>query len=70
MIHRDYFSEGRVLIEIFSDRVEISNPGDSLSKKEDFGKTSLSRNPLLVDMVQRLKFVERIGSGINRLNTR
>ena len=67
MIHRDYFSEGRVLIEIFSDRVEISNPGDSLSKKEDFGKTSLSRNPLLVDMVQRLKFVERIGSGINRV---
>ena len=67
MIHRDYFSEGRVLIEIFSDRVEISNPGDSLSKKEDFGKTSISRNPLLVDMVQRLKFVERIGSGINRV---
>lgn len=67
MIHRDYFSEGRVLIEIFSDRVEISNPGDSLSKKEDFGKTSISRNPLLVDMVQRLKFVEKIGSGINRV---
>ena len=38
-----------------------------LKKFRIFGKTSISRNPLLVDMVQRLKFVERIGSGINRV---
>lgn len=67
MTHRDYFSEGRVLIEIFSDRVEISNPGGLLFKISDFGRTSLSRNPLLVDMVHRLRFVERIGSGIGRV---
>jgi predicted HTH transcriptional regulator len=28
MNHRNYFSEGRILIEIFSDRIEISNPVD------------------------------------------
>ncbi len=67
MIHRDYFSEGRVLVEIFSDRVEISNPGGLLFKKSDFGTISLSRNPLFVDMVHRLRFVERIGSGIHRV---
>ena len=27
MVHRDYFSEGRILIEIFKNRIEISNPG-------------------------------------------
>jgi len=67
MTHRDYFCEGRVLVEIFSDRVEISNPGGLLFKKSDFGKTSLSRNPLFVDMVHRLRLVERVGSGISRV---
>ena len=67
MTHREYFSEGRVLIEIFSDRFEISNPGGLLFRKSDLGKISLSRNPLLVDLVHRLRFVERIGSGIIRI---
>ena len=67
MIHRDYFSEGRVLVEIFSDRIEISNPGGLLFKESDLGKTSVSRNPLLVDMVHRLNLVERLGSGIMRV---
>ena len=67
MIHRDYCSEGRILFEIFSDRIEISNPGGLLFKKSDFGKRSLARNPLLVDLAHRLRLVERIGSGINRV---
>ena len=68
MVHRDYFSEGRVLIEIFKDRVEISNPGGLLFDRKDFGKKSISRNPLLVDLVHRLGLVEKVGSGINRVN--
>ena len=67
MTHRDYFSEGRVLIEIYSDRFEISNPARLLFKKSELGKISLSRNPLLVDLVHRLRFVERIGSGILKI---
>ncbi len=67
MTHRDYFSEGRILLEIYPDRIEISNPGSLLFNINDFGKTSLSRNPLLVDMVHRLRFVERVGSGISRV---
>jgi predicted HTH transcriptional regulator len=45
MIHRDYYSEGRVLIEIFSDRVEISNPGSLLFDEKDFGKVSVFFEP-------------------------
>jgi len=67
MTHREYFSEGRILIEIYSDRFEISNPGGLLFKRSELGKISLSRNPLLVDLVHRLRLVERIGSGIIRI---
>lgn len=67
MSHRDYFSNGRVLIEIFSDRVEISNPGGLLFDKSELGKRSLARNPLLVDMVLRRGLVEKVGSGITRV---
>ncbi|OGT92881.1 MAG: hypothetical protein A2298_02105 [Gammaproteobacteria bacterium RIFOXYB2_FULL_38_6] len=67
MIHRDYFSEGRVIVEIFSDRIEISNPGSLLFDKKELGNISLSRNPLLVDLVHRLDLVEKIGSGINKV---
>ena len=35
IIHRDYFEIGaRVMVEIFDDRVEISNPGELLFEKE------------------------------------
>ena len=69
IVHRDYFSTGHVQIDIFLDRVEISNPGGlvkGLSKK-DFGKVSLPRNPLIMDLMLRVNKVERIGSGIKRI---
>jgi len=36
-------------------------------KPEDFGKKSLSRNPLLFGLVHRLGLVEKVGSGIERM---
>ena len=69
IIHRDYFSNGHVQIDIFSNRVEISNPGTLVSgiKKKDFGKRSLPRNPLLMDLMLRINKVEKVGSGIQRI---
>ena len=69
IVHRDYFSAGHIQIDIFLDRVEISNPGGlvrGLSKK-DFGKVSLPRNPLIMDLTLRVNKVEKIGSGIGRI---
>lgn len=69
IVHRDYFSAGHIQIDIFLDRVEISNPGGlvkGLSKK-DFGKVSLPRNPLIMDLMLRVNKVEKIGSGIRRI---
>lgn len=68
--HRDYFVAGaNILVEIYSDRVEITNPG-GLAKgltKKDLGKRSLSRNNLLFGLMQRMGLVEKVGSGIIRM---
>ncbi len=67
IVHRDYFSNGRVQIDIFSDRVEISNPGALLFDKSRLGELSISRNPIISDMFHRLHYIERIGSGVARM---
>ncbi len=68
--HRDYFEKGaNVMVEIFDDRVEISNPG-SLPHGltiEDFGKRSLSRNPTIASLLHRINYIEKMGTGINRM---
>ncbi len=67
--HRDYGEKGAVTqIDIFDDRVEISNPGGLIIKESDFGKKSLSRNPLIFGLFQRVEeLVEHVGSGIGRI---
>jgi ATP-dependent DNA helicase RecG len=72
LCHRDYYEKGAVIIvEIFDDRVEISNPGGLVHSitKEEFGTRSLSRNPLIFGLFQRMQLVEKIGSGIRRMRT-
>ena len=68
--HRSYFVSGaNILVEIFSDRVEITNPGGLVKgmSKKDLGKKSLSRNNLLFGLMQRMNLVEKVGSGIRRM---
>ena len=70
MAHREYNEKGaNIQIDIFDDRVEISNPGGLVSaiKKEDFGKKSVSRNPLLFSLFKSADLVEKVGSGIGRM---
>lgn len=68
--HRDYYEKGAVtLIELFDDRIEISNPGGLVSaiSESDFGKRSHSRNPLIFGLFSRMNVVEQLGSGIPRV---
>ena len=68
--HRNYFEKGaNIVIVIFSDRVEISNPGGLPSglSKESFGHKSVTRNPLIADLLHRIGYIEKIGTGIKRI---
>ncbi|MFM7547051.1 MAG: ATP-binding protein [Synechococcales cyanobacterium] len=70
LAHRDYYDKGAVInIEVFDDRVEISNPGGLVSAipESEFGKRSHSRNPLIFGLFARMHFVEQVGSGIGRI---
>ena len=68
--HRDYYDKGAVInVEVFDDRVEISNPGGLVSAipESEFGKRSHSRNPLIFGLFARMHLVEQVGSGIGRI---
>jgi len=72
VIHRDYFERGgSVMVEIYRDRVEITNPGGLVPgfRLEELGRFSLPRNPLLADLFFRLGYVEKVGTGIGRIRT-
>ncbi|MCD4832924.1 MAG: hypothetical protein K8R31_03950 [Bacteroidales bacterium] len=56
-------------MEIFDDRIEIGNPG-GLPKglsSDTFGKKAVRRNPIITNLLQRCKFVENVGTGINKI---
>ena len=68
--HRDYFERGaNVVVEIYDNRVEISNPGGLPKglKAENFGKYSLARNPLIAGLLHRCNYIEKAGTGIQRM---
>jgi ATP-dependent DNA helicase RecG len=67
--HRDYYEQGAfTCIELYDDRVEISNPGGLLPLvAKNFGRKSLSRNPYIFSLFMRMNLVEHVGSGIGRM---
>lgn len=68
--HRDYYEQGAFInVEIYDDRVEISNPGGLLPLvAKQFGRKSLSRNPYIFSLFMRMNLVEHVGSGIGRMH--
>ena len=70
--HRDYRSNANVQVYIFYDRLEIVTPGGLPAgmREEDLGVKSVPRNPLLFGMFYRMGMVERVGSGIKRIEAK
>lgn len=70
VMHRDYYEVGaNVFVEIYADRIEISNPG-GLPKGltyAELGTRSVRRNPLIADLLHRIAFIEKAGTGIRRM---
>lgn len=68
LIHQDFFITGSgVMIEIYSDRIEITNPGVPLVDTNRFIDTApKSRNESMASLMRRLKICEERGSGVDR----
>lgn len=67
LVHQDFALAGGPLVEIFDDRIEISNPGRPLVDPKRFVDTApQSRNESLADSLRRLKICEKRGSGVDR----
>lgn len=66
--HRDYTSNGSVQVMLFSDRLEVWNPGTlpptlTLAKlRQPHG--SVPGNPLLAESLYLTKYIERMGTGV------
>lgn len=67
LIHQDLSEKGFPMIEIFTDRIEISNPGEPLVRPERFIDAYLSRNSKLADIMRRMGFCEEKGSGLDKV---
>lgn len=67
LIHQDLSERGFPMIEIYSDRIEISNPGIPLIKPERFIDEYVSRNERLADLMRRMGFCEEKGSGLDKV---
>lgn len=68
LIHQDFLATGAsVMIEMYDDRVEISNPGIPFIKVERFIDEYRSRNEQLADIMRRFGICEEKGSGIDKV---
>ena len=67
LVHQDFSISGMgPMIEIFSDRVEFTNPGRTLVEPlRLIGHPPRSRNEKLVDLMRRLNICEERGTGIS-----
>lgn len=68
LIHQELTVPGAsVMVEIYSNRVEVSNPGSPLVPIERFIDGYQSRNERLADLMRRMGICEEKSSGIDRV---
>lgn len=68
--HRDYTRLGRVLVQIDSDGLTVSNPGgfvEGVTYSNILTVEPHGRNPLLADALKRVGLAERTGRGVDRI---
>jgi ATP-dependent DNA helicase RecG len=68
LIHQDFQVTGAsVMIEMYADRIEISNPGVPPIQVERFIDEYRSRNERLADLMRRFGICEEKGSGVDKV---
>ena len=67
IIHQDFTLSGNsVMVEIYDNRIEISNPGQPIITVDRFIDEYQSRNEKLANVMRRLRICEEKGSGIDK----
>lgn len=69
IIHQDFSQTGNsVMIEIFENRFEVTNPGEPLVDTERFlDSPPKSRNEILASFMRRINVCEERGSGVDKI---
>jgi len=68
LIHQDFAMTGAsVMVEIYANRVEMSNPGEPLVPVDRFIDGYQSRNERVADLMRRMHICEEKSSGIDRV---
>lgn len=73
LIHRQYTQQGtEIHIDMYDDRVEITSPGGmfeggDIQNKDIDEIISARRNPVIADLFHRMRFMERRGSGLQKI---
>jgi len=73
IIHRQYTNVGsEVTIDIYDDRIVVTSPGPMpsgklINKELENNIPSIRRNPILADIFARMKFMDRRGSGFDKI---
>lgn len=72
IVHRVWDTNSYIQIAMHEDRIEINSPGGlpaGISKDEYlYGNISVLRNPIIAGVFNRLKIIEKFGTGIARIN--
>ena len=66
--HRDYQQIGAVYVKHYPDKIVIENPGgflEGITEKNIITHPSVPRNKLIAETLQRLKYVQRTGQGVD-----
>jgi ATP-dependent DNA helicase RecG len=68
MIHQDFSITGAsIVVDIYSNRIDISNPGEPIVPSDRFIDGYQSRNERLADFMRRMRICEEKGSGIDKV---
>lgn len=67
IVHQDFFISGSPMVEIYSDRIEFSNPGVPIIQSDRFIDEYAPRNDILADILRRMRFCEEKGSGMDKV---
>lgn len=68
LIHQDFAVSGSsVMVEVYLNRLEISNPGEPIVPVARFVDGNQSRNERLASLMRKLRICEEKGSGIDKV---